>query len=520
MRLDETCRCLTKVGVFLLAVVASASVYVPAVFADSEATKKAIEEVLVSKQCSFEDGTVQRCVSKLESALRDARMAFSTTLKADQLEKRDQAKVNSQDKATSAESGTSGASPLRDVLSRLIAGAGIPGLTDDNGELVFAYNAPKGLFDEGATLSLKATAKEGKVYQPLLTAFGEDVRAAKKTALEDRLGDFDDVEFELAVSRLSERWGRDFDFHKDLFDALWIGAANSRSRDAVAQVGLLKVLNTMCRDTPEFFDQTFKELADPNLCKNFDYIKLRAALADGVSAMVTAFANLVTIAKEKGVMDVADLVNNQPQVFFSLKYQDRDGELTGPDQLSAQFKWEKGFRNVNGLRSHCEGRTVADSKGRKQPSLDCVYEYLYCDRSDPTACSDRNRALKAPRISLSAEYVDVDSYAFSPETGIDLMRDGSESIKAMFGYGRQLSTDADGTGGTRLDFESMYEDVSNDPMKNSRWINTLTYSQQVANETAASISLVWANKPEFLGEVDEELSARLGLKWTMDSKKK
>ena len=34
---------------------------------------------------------------------------------------------------------------------------------------------------------------------------------------------------------------------------------------------------------------------------------------------------------------------------------------------------------------------------------------------------------------------------------------------------------------------------------------------------AAVLGLVYANKPEFLGDVNEELSARVGLTWTVAS---
>ena len=254
--------------------------------------------------------------------------------------------------------------------------------------------------------------------------------------------------------------------------------------------------------------------------------EMRSRLAASATETADAFGRLVTIADEKGVMEVADLVNNQPQFFLSAKYRNRDGELTGPDDFSAQIKWEVGFRNVNGLRKFCESRGEThpdpDHNDIQQPNLDCVATFLQCSKKNPADCAPgHNFARKAPRLSFSGEYTWVDSYKFSPEEGIDIDRDGSESAKAMFACGWQLRTEADGTGGQRLDFESMWEWNSGDPMKHDDcWVSSLTYSQQLAGETAASFSLVWANRPEFLGEVDQKLSARVGLKWTMDSKSK
>jgi len=60
------------------------------------------------------------------------------------------------------------------------------------------------------------------------------------------------------------------------------------------------------------------------------------------------------------------------------------------------------------------------------------------------------------------------------------------------------------------------EDISNDPMRQDRWVSTLTLSQRVSEESSLAVSLVYANKPEFRGMVDKELSARAGLKFEVD----
>ena len=52
-------------------------------------------------------------------------------------------------------------------------------------------------------------------------------------------------------------------------------------------------------------------------------------------------------------------------------------------------------------------------------------------------------------------------------------------------------------------------------MRNDRFVATATYTFNLA-----SFSLVWANKPEYLGEVDKELSARVGLKFKLNMKEK
>ena len=53
-------------------------------------------------------------------------------------------------------------------------------------------------------------------------------------------------------------------------------------------------------------------------------------------------------------------------------------------------------------------------------------------------------------------------------------------------------------------------------MRQDRWVSTLTLSQRVSEEASLAVSLIYANKPEFRGMVDEELSARAGLKFEVD----
>jgi hypothetical protein len=61
-------------------------------------------------------------------------------------------------------------------------------------------------------------------------------------------------------------------------------------------------------------------------------------------------------------------------------------------------------------------------------------------------------------------------------------------------------------------------------MRQSRLTATATLSQKMSDKSIFSIGVAWAEKPEYLGEVDEELSANLGLRWSFygpdDSKKK
>ena len=65
----------------------------------------------------------------------------------------------------------------------------------------------------------------------------------------------------------------------------------------------------------------------------------------------------------------------------------------------------------------------------------------------------------------------------------------------------------------KRDFGLSYDDVDDDPARQDRAIGNITFTQQLAKATQFTIGLIWANKPEYRGDVDEELSARVGLNY-------
>ena len=96
------------------------------------------------------------------------------------------------------------------------------------------------------------------------------------------------------------------------------------------------------------------------------------------------------------------------------------------------------------------------------------------------------------------------------------MQEKERSAKANLSYGRYLNLGLNPSlleGKAKLDFTVSYEDVLNDPIRQDRTLAVLSFSQGVANGFSLSASLVWANKPEYRGNVDEEFSANLGLNY-------
>ena len=69
-------------------------------------------------------------------------------------------------------------------------------------------------------------------------------------------------------------------------------------------------------------------------------------------------------------------------------------------------------------------------------------------------------------------------------------------------------------------FKATYNfvDNENDPDimgKQERLVASLTYTQRINDQFSLPIGVVWANKGEFLGDVDKKVSVNFGLKFRL-----
>lgn len=69
--------------------------------------------------------------------------------------------------------------------------------------------------------------------------------------------------------------------------------------------------------------------------------------------------------------------------------------------------------------------------------------------------------------------------------------------------------------------------MSDDESLQDRFVADLTWVETLSDTLAQAVggselvvSLVWANKPEFLDDVDEDFGVRAGLKWSLGNGKK
>lgn len=219
---------------------------------------------------------------------------------------------------------------------------------------------------------------------------------------------------------------------------------------------------------------------------------------------------LRTTAAVHALSAFAELVNNQPQLTFGVEFRERD-HLVGAREQSLKVAYEFGFANIGEMERTAGPACNRASADRENAELaaECLSRYrLYVERHADTL---RN----ADRFVAALSYVDIGDYDYRGD-GVVVERGGSQRLDASLGYGRTLralGADRD----SRLDLVAKYEDYSDDPDRRDRFLTTLTFTTKL-NGVAVPIALVYANHGEFLPDVDEELSAHVGLKFALDDR--
>jgi hypothetical protein len=230
---------------------------------------------------------------------------------------------------------------------------------------------------------------------------------------------------------------------------------------------------------------------------------------------------------------VAELVTNQPQIVLEGMLEERR-DFTGPEGWTARVRYEMGLSgNFNDFVSWAKKQEDAPCSGSGPVfTLACFEEYRKSHSA--MGMKEMNAVDRGHRLAIEARYSETDPLRFEDPDDpggtalFDL--DRTEVWTASLTYGFYFSrfqlpsflgllegqADLVPTDTARFDLEVRYDDASGDPMRQDRLVATATVSQKMSDRSVMSISVVWADEPQYLGEVDEELSANLGLKWSLD----
>ncbi len=203
---------------------------------------------------------------------------------------------------------------------------------------------------------------------------------------------------------------------------------------------------------------------------------------------------------------LADLVEQQPQLLFTLEHAFRD-EIVGPQTTQASVTWEFTRRNFGDfLRTKgraCTDPAVADStSARYDTCVSALQNYMTAYGTD---LEHQTRF----KVEASFKRVDAVTYSF-PADGVDLALPQHDRWEVAVAAGRPLNGDKNRG---RLDLQLSYDsNLDDDDSNKERITASLTYTRRVA-DMDMPFSIVYANKDEFLGEVDHQISMNFGLKF-------
>lgn len=362
---------------------------------------------------------------------------------------------------------------------------------------------------------LTVSLGDGELFEPLAEILTDEQRVE----LEGMIDDTDDVTIAFSWSPSNQKYGRRISSHsaafETLFEAAWTDASGSKLVDAnQAFIDLLgvafRMMDGQTTDALEdehggIYEAPLEDVLDAcpdDQCRQIvNQAMLLIPNAGAVAARLEA--DLETALNGLDFSMLQKLVGNQPQWAVSLRHREMN-DLTGRDETGIKLSYEFGSDNMDDLyayRADCER------------DANCIRDFL-ASRGDAIT--------RGSRLSVSAEYVRKDAYNFSMMGFTPLSMEKEKSLVASGAFSRSYASDAL-LGGTdlfagkpgHLDVSVSYENVDNDPMRNDRFLATATFTQEIAQGAFLTLGAVYANKPEYRGQVDEELSARLGVNFKL-----
>jgi hypothetical protein len=380
-----------------------------------------------------------------------------------------------------------------DLLRRAFVAMDMGEVVEEEGRLVFNFNPDLLELDTLGQISPRVIVHEASLFEPLneeIETFPEDVRQSRKDALTKELGDLDDVEVRL---RLTPLFG--------MPDQQLQAVATEIFNPVYAEV-MQPVARVVAENLAELTATLKAEKLSPNVadvCRSSkarsQYLEIVELVETKVTETLEAFR---TKLDERFFFALADLIEGQPRLIGEVAFRRREG-AAGPDEGTASLRFEIGTRSYRGWKSWAK-------KNSKALDAASVQEYL------------KGFQNTLPLFSLTADYTDISDFEIPlPGEAEPFRKDGGRKLTATLNGGIYLGTSRD----HRLALEAKYDQVSGDGQPD-RFVSTLSWIEQLnaglAQITGGSelvVSVVYANKPEFRGEVDEDLGLRAGLKWSV-----
>jgi hypothetical protein len=384
------------------------------------------------------------------------------------------------------------------ALSGLLGAA--PG--EDEGTLVFDLNflipatGPQG----ARNAQLQAVVNtEPQISELLRNALPEEDRDDLAGQLGDGLGDLSDYSIRFTYNHANRSFGRSFALYAKRFGALSHAATSSVRLPGLNIQQLLEIIRDTAPNSGIDTDTKFQDMPAG--------VGGRVLLATEEKAR--DFAGFETLATRAigtaGLARFHELLDNQPQFNVTAEKKLRDS-LIGPDELSVKVTYEWSAMNFNNSMSE-ECHRALDSGQQTPTAADCLSQYTLFVTKNQDAIARGNR------FSFTGEYTDIDEDTIDPGLdGVDpIALESVNRIILSAGWSRDFNL---GGEPVAMDLVAEYQDISDDPLRRDRGVATLTFTRQF-NNMSIPFGIVYANHGEFLPEVDEKLSAHIGLRFNL-----
>lgn len=379
-------------------------------------------------------------------------------------------------------------------------------------------------FDAASGYKVQLVTRKPEVFKSITDAIEAQVpeadRAERLDAVKSQLNNLDDATLSLSFAPSVKGRGRNPAAYREGYGRLLLGALDRVSDETLA-VGAAERLIGKVVQEHHLADDVADELSDSKLSfvdalqDASEAQKLADATEASVRARQARLQGLRAVLSAGRYFEFAKLIDNQPQFVLSGEQTFRD-PVIGPDETKIRVSYEYGFANVNRLNRFCRnnGLLMVDRK-----YFDCLASYLEGgefktskDGKVETVPSKVERLNAGHRLSFSAEYSEVDAYDFDPGEGLDpIVKKGDHTVMMSLGYSRYLNIVKTADTSTRLDVSWSYEDSGSDKSRNDRHIGQAVLTIPATNGMFLAAGLKYASDPKFRGDVDKELSARVGL---------
>jgi hypothetical protein len=318
-----------------------------------------------------------------------------------------------------------------------------------------------------------------------------------KDELKGSLNDFSNVTVDFRLSTNSKSRGRDIQQHIDLVSAIQQVVFEQLTTNRKTLFDALEVRNQIIQDHATLnLDQPIDGQVPAA-----EAVAIIGSIQKAHTEQIEFLTTYDATFRRNGLDGLLKLVNNQPQLVFSVKANIRD-TVVGPDEYSAKLVYEFGGANVNRYRAYAAEKNCASD-----PFL-CVSRYL----ASAGSSVDQGR-----RLAASIEYTSHESYEFA-SGAYQLSLPSDRSLVAKLAYGQYVTFGARASAATnrsRFDLSVSFEDVSNDSARQNRAIASATFAQEIGSGLFLTLGVQWANKPEFRGPVDHEVSALAGINYKL-----